>query len=415
MSDIILNLSAVAREDAEIVGAKAANLGEMIKLGFLVPEGFVLTTNAFKLFVDENNLTDQLNLLLSRIGFENPDHLLQTYSLITDLFTNGEFSDTLKSQIQNYYCLLQHDFSKNPLTKRSQNTLVAVRSSAVGEDSKNSSFAGQNETLLGIAGSAALEQAIKKCWASCYAPRALTYRAARGLPLTNSVMAVIVQRMLNPRSSGVVFSVNPTTGDQNVIVVEAVWGLGEQLVSGKITPDHYEYDKNTDKLLFEQISLQETKLHIENNILKTVPLDAVKAKMRKLTPDELRLVAQSAIAIQKHYYFPQDCEFSFQDGKLYLLQTRPITTLPSPKKELTDSKPKSPEMSQPFLSGMPFTPGIATSHARVLTSSKDLKRIISGDIVVVFELSADLITCLPKIRGITNTTKTPTIKGIDFS
>ncbi|MBI4099606.1 PEP/pyruvate-binding domain-containing protein, partial [Candidatus Microgenomates bacterium] len=249
MDSYIRQISDIIKEDAPMVGAKAANLGEMYRLGLHIPPAFALSTQCFSDFLNVNHLSEQLRLLLSQTNPQNPERLSDIHRLIEHLFISAPLPAPLESPL-------------HLAVKSLSAPLFAVRSSAVGEDSLVSSFAGQNETFLGVQGQTNITLAIKKCWASAFSPRSLSYRRSFGLDPEKIQIGVIIQALISPDISGVVFSINPVTGDQETVVIEAVFGLGELLVSGQVTPDHYELSKTTRVITLEQLAVQEKKLTV---------------------------------------------------------------------------------------------------------------------------------------------------------
>ncbi|KKU90868.1 MAG: Phosphoenolpyruvate synthase [Microgenomates group bacterium GW2011_GWA1_48_10] len=400
MNSYILPITQITKDDAALVGAKAANLGEMHHLGLPIPPAFALTTQCFSDFLTFNRLSEQLRLLLSQTSPQNPEHLSATHRLIEHLFITAPFPGPLQTMLPSAYKSL----SSAPLPSLFKNSppLLAVRSSAVGEDSRVNSFAGQNETFLGVRGEVDLALAIKKCWASAFSPRSLTYRRSFGLDPEKVQIGVVVQTLINSDVSGVVFSINPVTGDQETIVIEAVFGLGELLVSGQVTPDHYEVSQKTRRLTLEQVAVQEKHLTINNGQLTTQPLDKIRQTMRKLNADQIEKVVTAAIKLQDHYYFPQDSEFAFLGSKIYLLQTRPITTIHKPEKPAASIPASSMVLptTKPFLQGKALAPGLQTGHAVIIHQSAETSKITPGQIVIAPSFFPELTGYLTKMKGL---------------
>jgi len=203
---------------------------------------------------------------------------------------------------------------------------VAVRSSATAEDSKIDSWAGELETYLNTTKENLIEN-IKKCWSSLYTPRAIFYRFQRKLNHTPVSVAVVVQKMVQSDVSGVCFTVHPVTKDKNQMVIEAVWGLGEILVSGQITPDTYVIEKDTLNILDKNINLQE-KMIVRSKVgNKLVSVPQAKQSKQKLSKEQIRKLSRICLKIENHYQYPQDIEWALENRKFYILQTRPITSL----------------------------------------------------------------------------------------
>ena len=201
---------------------------------------------------------------------------------------------------------------------------VAVRSSAVAEDLKQASFAGQQASFLNVKGKY-LVKYIKECWASFYNSRAIIYRERNKFSHAPS-MAVVIQKMINAKKSGVIFTVNPVNKNKNEMIIESIFGLGEAIVSGIVTPDHYAIEKKNLKIVKEIINEKKIAIFRANGKNKTIKLDAKKANLKTLNFNELKQLAKEALKIEKYYKKPMDIEWAIDD-KLYILQARPITTL----------------------------------------------------------------------------------------
>ena len=309
------------RFDAEeatlaVVGGKGANLSRMYRAGFPVPPGFFVTTEAYHAFVQANHLQKQIVDLAS-----NQADTSETRSVaIRQLFTNGVTSDDLVEAIHHAYADLVQAVGNLPL---------AVRSSATAEDLPGASFAGQQDTYLNVLGAQAVLDAVKRCWSSLWTPRALDYRARQGIDPSAVSLAVVVQVMVPAEASGIMFTANPINGAHDEIVLEAAWGLGEAIVGGLVTPDHVVIDKVTgaikqmtiaDKTVMTQPTATGTEEH---------PVEESKRRAQVLDVAQATELAKLGAEIEKYYGEPQDIEWCLANGKFYIVQTRPITTLPS--------------------------------------------------------------------------------------
>lgn len=269
--------------DIEFVGGKALNLAIMINQGIRVPSGFVITTDAFELY------TEYLNLKRDKKSIEE-----------------GSIPSELREKILKFYESLLKGY-------------VAVRSSAVAEDRKFASFAGQQDTFLYIKGEEELLKTVKKCWASLYNKRALLYREKKGIH--EERIAVIVQRMIDAEQSGILFTKHPANGDSSVILIESNWGCGESVVSGLVNPDRFIIRKEDGKVL-EKVLGEKEVFSFKGKIIK-----APKEKREKFTlnKDKLELLRYESLKIEELFKIPQDIEWAFEKGSLYILQSRPIT------------------------------------------------------------------------------------------
>lgn len=307
-----LDIHAVPR-----VGGKGASLGELRRANISIPDGFVLTTDAFRAFLGV--AWQQLNLEQRIAALKNVDNtvLHDSCAQIRQAVIQLACPDELQSAVCTAYQVLSENGKH----------AVAVRSSATSEDSADASFAGLQDTYLWVRDEASMLEAVKKCWASLYNAESVSYRLRLGLPEAQLAMAVVVQRMVNSRCSGVMFTRSPTTGDRSVITLEASWGLGSSIVSGEVTPD---------KFVINKITREITRRDIADKQIAHVPSDAggvleqeVAEPLRKqqcLSDAEILALADIARQVERHYGKPQDIEWALdQHGQVLLLQSRPET------------------------------------------------------------------------------------------
>lgn len=305
LSDNIENLSPA------LIGGKAFSLARLYKRNFLIPDAFIITTEAFDYFLGSQ--LDNSKNILSQIN-NNSDYLKIYLDNIQQKIASGRIPSDLSEVIYNSFISLNRKF-------------VAVRSSATIEDGSNFSFAGQFESFLGVAEEDLLAK-VKSCWASLFNHRAIAYLRSKK---NFGKMAVIVQDMVDADVSGVCFSINPVTNDQNLIIIEAVLGLGELLVQGAIIPDHYRINKET--LIIEEknvnMNLQKERLGLDTSIggTKKYYISPTNNQNQKLSDERLKEIANVALMVEKFYNRPVDIEWALKDSRLYLLQARPITTL----------------------------------------------------------------------------------------
>ncbi|HIP58695.1 MAG TPA: phosphoenolpyruvate synthase, partial [Archaeoglobus profundus] len=313
----VLWLSDVDKNDIPMVGGKAANLGELLRLGIPVPDGFVIDGKTYLNFLEGSGLKEKIMKILKSVNVEDTKQLEEASKKIRELIENTPMPKDVEDEIRKAYRRLCEE--------EGEEVYVAVRSSATAEDLPDASFAGQQETYLNVKGEEEVVSKVKKCWSSLFTPRAIFYRVQKGFKHGEVSIAVIVQKMVNSEKSGVMFTSHPVTGDK-ISIIEAVWGLGEAIVSGKITPDHYEYDRINRKITVVKIA--EKKLMITRQDDKTIEikLDEKKAKERVLSDKEIEELVKIGEIIEEHYECPQDIEWAIEKGKIYILQTRPITT-----------------------------------------------------------------------------------------
>jgi|SRR5215472_15313129 len=279
----------------------------MTRSGLPVPEGFVVGTSAMSIALDSGGLRPEVTALLDSGGPE-----AQTAGAVRDIILALQPPDGLEAEIA------------AAMTRLGPGAPVAVRSSASAEDSEAASFAGQLDTYLNVLGAGTVWKRVRECWASFFSERALFYRA-RKASLSDLGMAVVVQQMLRPEKAGVMFTIDPVRRRRDQLIIEAVWGLGEPLVSGKVTPDHYVVARDgTVKQV--RVAVQSMAiLPLPGGGTSEQPLDPDHGASRVLGESELVELAAMGNRLQQHFGAPQDVEWAYQQGKLYVLQSRPVT------------------------------------------------------------------------------------------
>ena len=266
--------------------------------------------------------------------------------------------------------------------------VVAVRSSATGEDGRDASFAGMNATITNVSGDDGLIDAVLRCWMSLFSPRVITYRASRDFT-ADPAMAVVVQQMVDSEKAGVAFTADPSNGAQDRVVIEGAFGLGEVVVSGEVEPDTYIVSKETLEPLDTRLGHKAFKIvRGEDGHDTIVNLDDAQADSRVLTEDELRSIAELAIATERHNGCPQDTEWAISNGRTYLVQARPITTL-------RHTAAPSSEKHAVLARGLAAAPGTASGKVRVLETPDQGDRLLEGEILVAQMTNPDW---LPTIR-----------------
>ncbi len=376
----------VGKKDVPTVGGKGANLGEMIKADIPVPPGFIVTANAYFDFLKKARLKDKIRHLLQPIDPGNSKQLQQTAAQIKQLILDAAMPPELARQIGQAYTQMGKG-------------LVAVRSSATAEDLPEASFAGQQRTFLNVEGGKEVVAAVQECWASLFEPRAIFYRQQQGFDHFKVGIAVPVQKMIQSQASGVMFTLEPVTSDSGKIVIEAVFGLGEAIVSGEITPDLYVVDKESFKIITKKTVNQESQL-IKNptaGVEETniwVPLPASTQSQQKLTDSEITKLAWLGKQIEDHYRFPQDIEWAKENNKIYIVQTRPVTTI----KEVTEAEP---EITAPvLLSGDKASPGIASGPVKIVPEASQIDKVKSGDVLVAEMTTPDFVPAMKRAVAI---------------
>lgn len=385
----------IGKDDIEIVGGKGANLGEMVNAGFPVPNGFAVTVASYNLFIEENRIVGDIENILKLTDVDDPHQLQEASRKIGNIIKRGKIPGEVQRSIVNSYKKLS-GYGKNF-------TEVAVRSSATAEDLPEASFAGQQETYLNIEGDSNLLEAVKNCWASLFTARAIFYREHNNIPHKNVKISVIVQKMIQSEVSGVMFTLDPVKNDKDRIIIEAVWGLGELIVQGSVMPDHYVVQRETFEILYKTISNQNKELIKLNGVTKERKVPIKKVDVQKIDDAKIVKLAKYAQKLQEHYYFHQDIEWAAdKKGELYILQTRPVTTIAAIDKEVSKklSAEEKNENLTPILSGSAASPGIGTGAVKIVKTAKEIKKVKTGDVLVSNMTSPDFVPAMKKASAI---------------
>lgn len=310
---MVLDFIDIKKEDVSLAGGKGANLGELISANINVPKGFVIAADSYKAFLRENGIEEIIRNKLKEVSGDERQ-ILKAADCFRELIRSGDFSTETKKLIEDKYKSL------------GENIRVAVRSSATAEDLSDASFAGQQETYLNVVGIDNVLLQIRNCYASLWGTRAVSYRFHQGYDQTSVAIAVVVQKMVESEKAGVLFTVNPLSQDTNEMQINASYGLGESVVSGRVTPDSYIVDKSG-RLLETTIGSKETKIVYGSKDTVEIAVDEKEQKKRVLDDNEISELVNCGLKIEKHYGMPMDIEWAVKDGNVYILQARAITTL----------------------------------------------------------------------------------------
>ncbi len=383
----------LTKDDVKIAGGKGANLGEMYRNGLPVPPGFVVTSEAYFDFLKANKLNKKIKDILKRTDVYNTDELEDASEEIKKIILNAKVPKEIENDIKAAY---------KTLRGREKEYYVAVRSSATAEDLPDASFAGQQKTFLNVPNDKELLNAAKKCWASLFEARAIFYREEKGYDHMKVGLAAVVQEMVQSEKSGVMFTVNPTSNNPDEIVIEAVYGLGEAIVSGEVTPDTYIVDKKSLKIKDKHISEQKFMIvKVGNTTVHTNVREDLRGKQK--IPDKMVIeLAKFARKIEKHYGKPQDIEWAIQKNNIYIVQSRPVTTF-KPKqtrKTISESEVKSVAEAKIIVRGLGATTGAATGRVKIIKSPKEIDKIGQGDVLVSVMTSPDFVPAMRKASAI---------------
>ena len=396
--DFIAWFSEINKKSINVAGGKGANLGEMYNAKIPVPPGFVITAQAYQYFIREAGIGEKMKKLLSEIDYENTKQLDEVAEKVRKLIVDSKMPTKMEKAILEAYEILStgpdtltaHEFLK----RFPESIFVAVRSSATAEDLEDASFAGQQDSYLNIKGPENLLKTIKRCFASLFTSRATYYRHKKGFQHEKTSLAVVVQKMVDSDKSGVVFSKDPSFNNDYVIM-EAVFGLGTGIVSGMITPDKYLVSQNLE-ILEKKIS--EKKIAVTRNAGGediTVNLTREKSFAQVLKDSEIKKVAEIALRLERHYKKPQDIEFALENGEVYVVQTRAITTMGN--RVIGVTKEIKGEV---ILAGLPASPGIGIGKVKIVKTMEDLQKITTGDILVTEMTNPDMVVTMQKSAAI---------------
>ncbi|PHQ46712.1 phosphoenolpyruvate synthase, partial [Halorubrum sp. C3] len=399
------------------VGGKAASLGELIGAGLPVPPGFTVTAGTYRTFIEEAGIDDELFDAVD-VDPEDSAALREAEARAEELILDTPFPEEVREEILEQYRAMAED---------GEEAFVAVRSSATAEDLPDSSFAGQQETFLNVREDDLLRR-VKECWASLFTQRAIYYRQQRGFPHSEVDIAVVVQRMVDADKSGVMFTSHPSTGEPQV-TIEAAWGLGEAVVSGTVSPDNYVYDRERGEV--DQVTVADKKVEMvkDEETGETVQLDVDEDRRneRVLSDADIGDLVELGELVEDHYGAPQDVEWAIYDGEIYMLQSRPITTIQEDAGDEADGDAggtggETPRKStvgdaasgQPgaanggsadsdadvLVDGLGASPGVVSGAVRIVHKLDHLDQVQEGDVMVTEMTMPDMVPAMKRAAGI---------------
>ncbi len=395
--DYIRRLDSLRLDDITLVGGKNASLGEMISslksLGVKVPEGFAVTASGYRTFIEANSFEPKIRTILEGADLTDMNTLQQCGEQIRMLMLSGEIPQTLKTQIIQSYREMEI-YYKIPSVD------VAIRSSATAEDLPDASFAGQQESYLNIRGETMLIEHVKRCFASLFTDRAISYRNSRGYDHFSIALSVGVQKMVRSdlASSGVMFTIDTENGSNNLILINSIWGLGENIVGGRVNPDEFYVFKPTLKegtvtILKRQLGSKALTMRYDERHT-TINLSTSKAQQNRfsITDEEIAVLARYALIIEEHYsalageYRPMDIEWAKdgESGELFIVQARPETVQ---SQQMSDNHIEQYHLKEGInakvlLSGKAIGEKIGTGKVKVITSMAESERFNAGDVLV---------------------------------
>jgi len=439
MANNVYWFSEIDKSMIPIAGGKGANLGEMFRLGLPVPDGFVISSEAYFNFVKATKIDQIIANTLAGLDEQDSDKLDLASETIKNAILAEPMPNDIRTDLVRSYNKLC-GVSIFPLA--TQEVLVAVRSSATAEDLPEASFAGQQATFLNVKGADMLVDAVRSCWASLFEARAIYYRITQHFDHNKVGLCAVVQKMVDSEKSGVMFTVNPINRNANEIMIEAAVGLGEAVVSGSVTPDNYIVAKDAMKVANKTVSKQEFAILRGKNGTGSEKADLSDniASMQKLTDEQIVALAGFGKKIEDHYGAPQDIEWAVEKGKIFIVQSRNITTLKDkkpvetqevngtmeinqpivqdiskststpataapagdiPKPQVIDATaPTVTSKSKPILKGLGASPGTAWGPVRLIYSPKEIHKVKQGDVLVTEMTSPDFVPAMKRAAAI---------------
>ncbi|MCE4606189.1 MAG: pyruvate, water dikinase [Desulfurococcales archaeon] len=418
----VLWLENVDSAKHDLVGGKAAGLGENIRVGIPVPPGFVVTSEAYRCFIQETELNQRIQTILKEeVKSGQPDEYERASARIRSLIMRSTVPPSIVAAVKQAYRNLGKIIGI-------ENPRVAVRSSATVEDLPEASFAGQQDTYLNVQGEDEVMEHVKMAWASLWTARALSYRDSLNIEHESALMAVVVQKMVNSRTSGVMFTIHPVSGDPTQVVIESTWGLGEYIVGGKVTPDEFTLDKESLEVIEERISTEKrialfydpdsrsnvevripsSKEELEElekkypKIARVIEEYSIKPDEPSLNEEEIKQLGRLGLRIEevfgKHMDIEWAIDYELKENNMFILQTRPETYW-SQKEEKGEEEELEPGAAEILVRGIPASPGIAAGKVKVALTVDEAEILVEkGDILVTKMTDPDWVPYM-KIAG----------------
>lgn len=388
-STLVSRFEEVRLGDAASVGGKGANLGEMTSAGLPIPPGFVITAAAYLEAVEHAGVRARLldDFRQAAAASDDPDALGRAAARLRETVRDIPIPDDVREAILAEYHRL------------GEGAAVAVRSSATSEDAAGTSFAGMHDTYNNVVGDEAVLRRVRECWASLYGDRVISYRASQRMD-EEPVLAVVVQTQVASDRSGVMFTVDPSTGARDRLVIEAALGLGEVVVSGAVEPDTYIVAKDGPRLVSVRVGRQSHALVPgRGGTVEREDLDPERADARVLSDDEVLAVASLGLQVEQHYGEPQDTEWAYSGGRLWMLQSRPVTTLGGGPLA-AEPAAGGPPVGTVLLRGLAAAPGRVSGRVRILQAPSEGGRLQSGEILVAPMTNPDWVPTMRRAAAV---------------
>jgi len=385
-------------------GGKGANLAEMFNSGFPVPPGFIVLAETYRKFLAVRKIDKKIEEKLKDLDVEDNERLQKVAAEVQKLVMSSSMPTDMQDEIKDFYTYV--DAAEELKSVKTAHALlqttsrdaafVAVRSSATAEDLPGASFAGQQATFVNTLGKEAVVNAVQKCWASLFTARAIYYRVKNNFPHMKVAIAVVIQKQINSDASGVTFSINPSTNNLDQVVIEAIFGLGEAVVSGEVNPNTYVLDKKTGATVEKDIPGQDFYLtrdaYTGNTVKRNLGKD--RQKQQVLTESQIKFLYKLALNVEAHYGVPQDMEWAIEKNQIYLVQTRPVTTIKPQEKEHISVT------AEAILKGLGASPGHATGKVKLVKNVRELEKVQKGDILVTVMTNPDYVPAMQRAVAI---------------
>ncbi len=381
----------LGKESIPLVGGKGANLGEMYNIGLPIPPGFVITAPTYKLFIEKTKIKAKIEKLLEGLNVENNTQLQATSKKIQKLISSTPIPKEMSKEFVKSYEKMNE--GKNEL-------FVAVRSSATAEDLPGASFAGQQATFLNVKGKRDFIKAVSECWASLFTARAIYYRVKNGFDHSKVYIAVVVQKMVDSSKSGIMFTINPSNNNPEELVIEAIFGLGEFIVGGEVNPDFYAIEKINLRIKKIEVKSKEKGLFRSpsgKNVKKN--LSPEMKRQQVLSVKQIQDLANLGRRIEKHYSKPQDIEWAVEDEKLYIVQSRPITTFKK-EEDQKEEKKKVELLGKVLLRGETASAGFYSGAVKIVHNPSELGKVQKGDVMVTTMTTPDMVPAMQRSGAI---------------
>ncbi|MDY6990939.1 MAG: phosphoenolpyruvate synthase, partial [Thermodesulfobacteriota bacterium] len=387
-SDFVLWFKDLGKGDIPLVGGKCANLGELLgKIGVPVPNGFAVSAQAYQFFLEKTGANRKIQGLLSGLDVGDIELLHEVSRKIRKHVEGLSMPKKMEKAILDAYEALCKQVGNKSVA-------VAVRSSATAEDLPGASFAGQQDTFLNVTRKSLLKN-VRQCWSSLFTPRAIAYRQEKGFSHEEVLISVAVQEMVFSDVSGVMFTLEPVSGDRDKLVINAAWGLGESVVSGQVTPDEFVLEKKTFSIVDKQVFKKDRQIVSDKKgSTKWVQVSTKQQKQPALTDEAIVRLAEYGVQIENHYGSPQDIEWALdKDGRIFILQARPETVHGDQK---TIKREEGGDFMEEdiLVRGMGVSPGRGSGKVKVLLDVKGISSFQEGDILVTEMTTPDWVPAM---------------------